>query len=110
MFFLSFPDRGIYLDPTDAKGELSAFPGPGTFWPFPVDLTMAYVNEPLPAGSTPRRGVEDVGGGGGGPHCSVEDGPDPVELLFVTQRDIAAGEEIFIDYGLKYDRSKYGGS
>ena len=67
--------------------------GPGSFWLLPVDPTMAYVNEP-------KRG-------GHGCNACIEDGAGPREILFVAAMDIAAGEEIFIDYGKLYDRSGY---
>jgi hypothetical protein len=38
--------RGMYLDPTDEKGQVSQQPRPGTPWPFPVDVTLAFINEP----------------------------------------------------------------
>ena len=88
---------GIYLDPTSDCGTLpSPFPSPGTWWPFPVAVELAYANEPAP------------GSVRGGPNCTVEDGDQAdAELLFVVARDIAAGEEILIDYGQHYDRSGY---
>ena len=30
-------------------------------------------------------------------------------VLFRLERDVVAGEELYIDYGLSYDRSRYGG-
>jgi len=30
-------------------------------------------------------------------------------VVFTVERDVVAGEELFIDYGLSYDRSMYGG-
>lgn len=94
-------DRRL-LDPTDASGMPSQTPsgaGGGWLtsppWPLQVDVTLSYANEP------PR--------GSDGTNCFVEDGPsgDPLDLLFVANRDIFQGEEIFIDYGLMYDRSSY---
>jgi len=44
------------------------------------------------------------------PACSrpLPAGPDgPTDLIFVANKSIEAGEEIFIDYGLTYDRSDY---
>jgi len=38
--------RGLYLDPTDGDGLVSDRPSPGTPWPFSVDVSLAYVNEP----------------------------------------------------------------
>ena len=31
------------------------------------------------------------------------------QVVFSLERDVYAGEEFFIDYGLSYDRSMYGG-
>lgn len=85
---------GALLDPTDAAGALSPLPAPGLPWP-PVDVTLAYLNEP------PR--------GAGGCSVSVDDDPgDACGLLCVACRDIAPGEEIYMDYGPNYDRSRYG--
>jgi hypothetical protein len=68
--------------------------GPGPPWPLPVDPTMAFVNEPS--------------AGGSGCNARVEDGGGPRQVHFVAAVDIAAGKEIFIDYGTSYDRSSYG--
>lgn len=87
---------GRFLDPTDESGQPSAWPAPGPPWPWPVDVTLSYVNEP-PKGPA----------GAGGTNCFVEDGASPGELLFVANRTIAPGEELYIDYGLNYDRSSY---
>lgn len=46
--------------------------------------------------------------GVGGTNVTVEDDPsDPAGLLCVAARDITAGEELFMDYGPTYDRSRY---
>ncbi|KAF5827033.1 hypothetical protein DUNSADRAFT_1478 [Dunaliella salina] len=88
---------GRFIDPTDESGMPSPFPGPGSPWPFPVKMLLPYANEP------PK--------GAGGTNCFVETGPaGPTELIFQANRDIEAGEEIFIDYGLMYDRASYGRS
>ena len=62
-----------------------------------MDVTLAYVNEP------PR--------GAGGTNVSVEDDPeDPCGLLCVAARAMEPGEELFMDYGVTYDRSTYQGA
>ena len=33
---------------------------------------------------------------------------DEDDVYFITERDIQMGEELFLDYGQKYDRSGYG--
>lgn len=86
---------GCILDPTGNDGYPSARPTPcNVFWPFQVDTTLSYVNEPSLEFRTNVR---------------VEDDPDDpmVGLIFVSDRDIDAGEELFIDYGVSYDRSDY---
>ncbi|EFN57586.1 hypothetical protein CHLNCDRAFT_51149 [Chlorella variabilis] len=84
---------GLLLDPTDASGRLSTAPGPGLPW-LPTDCTLAYINEP------PK--------GAGGTNVTVEDDPgDGLGLLCVAARDIEPGEELFMDYGITYDRSAY---
>lgn len=47
--------------------------------------------------------------GSNGPNCGVQVGTSELELLFVTDQDLEAGSEIFIDYGRSYDRSAYRG-
>jgi SET domain-containing protein len=65
------------------------------WWPFEVDITLSLVNEPPKNASL-------------GINVCVEDDPnDPDGLIFVADREIMAGEELFIDYGRDYDRSGY---
>lgn len=86
---------GRFLDPTDEEGNVTPAPKPGLPW-LPINVTLAYVNEP-PLG-------------GKGTNATVIDDPKDAEgLIFVAQRDIDQGEEIFIDYFTDYDRSNYVG-
>ena len=87
-------ERGNYIDPTDSDGKVSTLPGPGSFWCFPVDITLTRVNEPPIGQASINLASEDVDNGHG--------------IQYVAARDIIAGEELFIDYGMNYDRSKYG--
>lgn len=88
--------RGMLLDPTDWTGAPSRNPAPGLPW-LPVDITLSFANEPPK--SSP------------GVNVTVEDDPKDEEgLIFVALEGIRAGGEIFVDYGLDYDRSGYGGS
>ncbi len=84
---------GAYLDPTDAQGNVSEWPGPGLPWPLAAPSALAYANEPVK--------------GGTGTNTTCEDGEQDTDLLFVTCRALRAGEEVFIDYGTTYDRSGY---
>lgn len=88
---------GSYLDPTDSRGKPSRHPRSSTGFSLPwlpIDPLLAYVNEPPPGRLT---------------NVSVVDGADDLELVFVVTADVAAGEEIFVDYGLTFDRSSYDG-
>ena len=90
-----FLSSTVLLDPTDDTGVPSKRPSPGLWWPFEVDITLSLVNEPPKGASL-------------GTNVCVEDDPnDPDGLIFVTDREIMAGEELFIDYGRDYDRSGY---
>ena len=86
--------HGRLLDPTDWTGAPSKIPVPGLPW-LPVDITLAFANEP------PKNSP--------GVNVTVEDDPkDDEGLIFVSIVSIPAGAEIFVDYGLDYDRSGYG--
>ena len=92
---------GCIIDPTGEDGYPSKHPTPSSgtlsWWPFDVDTMLSYVNEP----SINQNVSVNV---------RVEDDPDDplVGLIFRADRDIQAGEELFIDYGTQYDRSMYG--
>ena len=87
--------QGELLDPTDWTGLPSKVPVPGLPW-VPVDVTLSYANEPPKSSS--------------GVNTTVEDDPkDDSGLIFVATVNIPAGAEIFVDYGLNYDRTGYGG-
>jgi hypothetical protein len=93
------------LDPTDERGNLLENPGVpllestpavlnrGIFAPLAKPTTLALINEP---------------GAGGDVNTKVEIEGD--QVYFITERLVAAGEEIYIDYGQTYDRSGYGRS
>lgn len=87
--------RGMLLDPTDWSGAPSERPVPGLPW-WSVDVTLSYANEPPKASP--------------GVNVTVEDDPKDEEgLIFVALEGIRAGGELFVDYGLDYDRTGYGG-
>ena len=89
-------DRGA-LDPTDASGILceplplfESLPG---FQLLAVDTTLALINEPC-----------------AGFDVNVKTEETDEDVYFITERDVRVGEELFLDYGQKYDRSGYGAS
>ena len=84
---------GVWLDPTDAAGQLSQQPALlGLGWTT-FDVSMAFVNEP-PVGMSVN--VQ-----------TVVDGSDHLDLKFEAICDIPTGSELFLDYGKNYDRSCY---
>jgi hypothetical protein len=105
IYIWRFSDSKMLIDPTDAEGKLrdltyggnpSTF---GSFWicqnllPFlSKPTTLCRINEP-PIGY-------DVN------VCTKED-LGSRRVTFILERDVQMGEELFIDYGLNYDRSGY---
>lgn len=102
-----FSDNQYVIDPTNSKGILEdnvvgGNPGqPGSIFLFEnifsklrtVPTIMCRINEP-PRGS-------DV-------NVITQEDLKQRCVTFTVERDIAAGEELYIDYGLSYDRSRYG--
>eukprot|EP00979_Chaetoceros_neogracilis_P013830 scaffold4124_cov267-Chaetoceros_neogracile.AAC.14 len=101
-----FTDNDIFIDPTDQDGQLSDYCLGGTD-DFPlsyflhnkilrwkVSCALTRINEP------------PLGGGG----CNVrsDENLNTREVVFSLSRSVHAGEELFMDYGLTYDRSGYG--
>lgn len=81
-------DQGWFLDPTDAEGKATH----GKLW-WLVDTTLAFVNEP-------RQGQDT--------NICMADGSDDLDICFMASRTIHANEELLVDYGKFYDRSRYG--
>lgn len=102
-----FSDNAFVIDPTNEVGEVeSVCVGgrdglPGSQWLFrnvfqmSVPTALCRINEP-PVG-------KDV-------NVVTEEDLNGRFVTFLLERDVFAGEELFIDYGLSYDRSMYGKS
>ena len=103
-----FTDNAYYVDPTDAAGNIGelSFGGsaavPGSIWihenllgGLAVPTLLARINEP-PIG---------------GPGCNVfsREDLDSRTVTFYVSVPIPANTELFMDYGLTYDRTGYGG-
>jgi hypothetical protein len=100
-----FSDNQFVIDPTNAVGALescarggnSNMPGSNLlfqtllFW-LSVPTTLCRINEP-PLG-------KDV-------NVITEEDLDRRCVTFLLERNVAPGEELFVDYGLTYDRSMY---
>ena len=102
-----FTDNASYIDPTDALGNIGeiCYGGssavPGSVWihenllsGLATPTLLARINEP-PIG---------------GPGCNVfsREDLDSRTVTFYASVDIPAGAELFMDYGLTYDRTNYG--
>jgi hypothetical protein len=106
-----FSDNRFVIDPTNEQGEIEdacRFGGnpslPGSIWlcrniiPLFLDVSvgtaLCRINEP-PRG----RDVNVV----------TNEDPNARAVTFILERDVWPDEEFYIDYGLSYDRSRYGG-
>lgn len=102
-----FSDNQFVIDPTDRQGEirdvclggnpsipLSVAIFATLFRFMSVPTTLCRINEP-PKG-------RDV-------NVITEEDLNARTVTFVLERDVYEGEELYIDYGLSYDRSMYGG-
>ena len=103
-----FSDNAFVIDPTNSQGTLEPIcVGGNPSMPLSVELhkyllsglfqvptTLCRINEP-PKG----RDVNVV----------TDEDKERRQVVFSLERDVFAGEEFFIDYGLSYDHSMYGG-
>jgi hypothetical protein len=78
------------LDPTNAAGSLEMEIS-YLFGIVKIDTMIARVNEPPPRGD-----------------CNLRTKLTPEGIEVATERDIFAGEELFMDYGRRYNREEYG--
>jgi len=102
-----FTDNKFVIDPTDSQGNIQNVCLGGSsevpfsnlifatllrFWS--VNTALCRINEP------------PIGGGG----CSVSarQNLETREVVFELIQDVVAGQELYLDYGLDYDRSRYG--
>jgi len=104
-----FTDSKYIIDPTDSNGEIQkvCFGGSSEvpfsnlvfttllrFWN--TDTMLCRINEP-PIGA-------------GGCNVSAKENLEKREVVFELIQDVYAGQELYLDYGLDYDRSRYGPS
>jgi hypothetical protein len=106
-----FSDNRMVIDPTNAQGDLDFLcvggnPSmPGSLWLFENILSkFVFTNVPsaLCRINEPPRG-RDV-------NVVTDENLKDRTVTFQLERDVFAGEEFFIDYGLSYDRTMYGGT
>lgn len=102
-----FNDNRYVIDPTDSRGEIQNVCYGGTsgvplsntafrtvFRFLSVNTALCRINEP-PIGA-------------GGCNVSARETPGKREVVFTLVQDVYEGQELYLDYGLDYDRSSYG--
>ena len=102
-----FSDNSKIIDPTDSKGKIqfdcfggsdqtpfSPFLMKTVFQSMSVPTTLTRINEPA-------RGICN------GCNVRVVEDLKNEKVVFELSRDVFKGEELFMDYGLTYDRSRY---
>jgi hypothetical protein len=100
-----FSDNRSVIDPTSRTGELElACRGgnpsmPGSLWWFQTVLPFLQVSTALCRINEPPIG-RDV-------NVVTNEDLKARTVTFELERNVYAGEELFIDYGLSYDRSMY---
>jgi len=100
-----FTDNQYFIDPTDVNGMLGDFCQGGT-----DDFPFSYVIHKCIGWNIPtllaRINEPPIGAGG----CNVRSEEDlkTREVVFSLSTSVVAGQELFMDYGLTYDRSMYG--
>ena len=102
-----FTDNKFVIDPTDSRGEIRDICLGGSsevpfsnvifasllrFWG--VSTALCRINEP-PIGA-------------GGCNVSARENREKREVVFELIQDVVSGQELYLDYGLDYDRSRYG--
>ena len=104
-----FTDNKFVIDPTDSQGNIQDYCLGGSsevplsniifstilsFWK--VNTALCRINEP-PIGA-------------GGCNVSAKERLETREVVFELIQDVVSGQELYLDYGLDYDRSRYGPS
>jgi len=101
-----FTDNKYVLDPTDEFGNIQTycFGGsdevPLSNLAFKTVLSFLKISTELTRINEPPIGV-------GGTNVSASENLERREVVFSLCRDVQAFEELFLDYGLDYDRSRY---
>lgn len=99
-----FTDSKYVLDPTDGEGNIDMYCYGGgdalSNVVFKTILSFMRVGTELTRINEPPIGA-------GGCNVSARENLQTREVVFTLCRDVVAGEELFLDYGLDYDRTSY---
>jgi hypothetical protein len=110
-FIWRFSDSKYIIDPTNAQGKLDKLCLGGSSGQLLSVHLFETILRPLSTAmqvSTALCRINEPPKGRDVNVVTEENIPDRY-VVFRLERDVMAGEELFIDYGLTYDRSYYGG-
>lgn len=102
-----FTDDQYVIDPTDSRGEIRDFCLGGSSEVPLSNVVFASLLQ-LWRVSTVLCRINEPPIGVGGPNVSAKEKLDKREVVFELIQDVYAGQELYLDYGLDYDRSRYG--
>ena len=99
-----FTDNKFVLDPTDDEGNIDMYCyGGGDALSNAVFKTLLSF---MRVGTELTR-INEPPIGAGGCNVSARENLEKREVVLTLCRDVVVGEELFLDYGLDYDRSNY---
>lgn len=99
-----FTDNKFVLDPTDDEGNIDMYCyGGGDALSNAVFKTLLSF---MRVGTELTR-INEPPIGAGGCNVSAREDLEKREVVFTLCRDVVVGQELFLDYGLDYDRSNY---
>lgn len=101
-----FTDSKYVLDPTDDKGNMNNFCFGGGSGDVLSNLAFKTILSFMKVGTELTR-INEPPIGAGGCNVSARENLETREVVFTLCRDVFKGEELFLDYGLDYDRSGY---
>ena len=99
-----FTDSKYVIDPTDEYGDIQnvCFGGSDALSNVAFKTMLSFMRV-----STELTRINEPPVGFGGCNVSARENLDKREVVFTLCRDVVAGEELFLDYGLDYDRTGY---
>merc|ERR1711957_609316 len=100
-----FTDSKYVIDPTDSCGEMQNFCSGGS--DVPLSNQVFALLGIFDGKSTALCRINEPPVGAGGWSVSAKEDLDKREVVFSLLRDVYSGEELYLDYGLDYDRSRY---
>ena len=99
-----FTDSKYVIDPTDEYGDIQnvCLGGSDALSNAAFKTILSFMRV-----STELTRINEPSIGFGGCNVSARENLDKREVVFTLCRDVVAGEELFLDYGLDYDRTGY---